>query len=268
MSDRIDPQAPDSQVPQSASLTDEQVAEYLRAHVDFFDLHPDVLARMALRHPQAGRAISLIERQIDVLREKHRVLERRIAELVRTAQDNNTIFDRLQAMVRAVLLARDDTALPAIVEAAVRDGFAVPQVALRLWRHDAAPSEPADPQWVVLAAMQPVEPAVIEQTATLTVPYCGAPDGWHAARLLSEGGADTRSIALVPLRVGAHPRPFGLLALGSADAGRFSAELGVAFLLRIGEVASAALARLVAPEPRPETGPEPRPAPEPTPEPP
>ena len=236
------------QAPPPPQLTSEQVADYLRTHVDFFDLNPDVLARMALRHPQAGKTISLIERQIDVLREKHRVLERRIAELVRTAQDNNTIFDRLQAMVREVLLARDDAALPAIVEAAVRDGFAVPQVALRLWREGAGP--PPEPRFAAIAAMQPVEAAVIEQTASLAVPYCGAPDGWHAAGLLSEGGTDTRSIALVPLRVGASPRPFGLLALGSADAGRFSAELGVAFLLRIGEVASAALARFAASEPQ------------------
>lgn len=236
----------DLQAPQAAQLTAEQVADYLREHVDFFDLHPDVLARMALRHLQAGKTISLIERQIDVLREKNRVFERRIAELVRTAQDNNTIFDRLQAMVRQVLLARDDAALPAIIEAAVRDGFAVPQVALRLWRPDAA--EPPEPRWAAIAAMQPVDAAVVEQTVSLAVPYCGASDGWHAAGLLSEGGAETRSIALVPLRAGASPRPFGLLALGSADAGRFSSELGVAFLLRIGEVASAALTRFAAPD--------------------
>ena len=134
--DRDPPEAADAAPP--VVLADQQVADYLRAHVDFFDLHPDVLARMALRHGQGGKAVSLIERQVDVLRAKHRVLERRIAELVRTARDNDTIFDALQALVRATLLARDDTALPAVIEAAMREHFSVPQVALEYGRSASA----------------------------------------------------------------------------------------------------------------------------------
>lgn len=232
--------------PVAPQLTDEQVAQYLLAHPDFLDRRPDVLARLALRHPHGGKAVSLIERQVEVLREKHRVLERRIATLVRTARDNDTIFDALQSLVRAVLLARDATALPAVVEAALREHFSVPQVALRLWAID---ERPLPARWADSPAAQPVEPVVIEQTAALVAPFCGAPEGWRAAALLSEDGADTRSIALVPLRAGAQPRPFGLLALGSADVGRFTSELGIAFLARIGEVVGAALSRSMADQP-------------------
>ena len=217
----------------SAALDDEAIAAWLDGQPDFFERRPDVLARLALRHAHGGRAVSLIERQVEVLREKNRVLDRRIAELVRTARDNDTILDRLQALVRAMLLAPDAAALPALVEAGLREHFVVPQVALRLWRID--DGRPA-------GGCAEVEPALIEQTAAQAAPYCGAPGTWLAASLLSERGADTRSIALVPLRLGAHPRPFGLLALGSADTGRFASDLGVAFLARIGEVVSAALA--------------------------
>lgn len=246
MSERSPGGAAASETSACPQPTDEQVAQYLLDHPDFLDRRPDVLAHLALRHPQTGRAVSLIERQVDVLREKHRVLERRIAALVRTARDNDTIFDALQALVRATLLARDDTALPAVIEAALREHFSVPQVALRLWAVD---DRPLPARWADSPAARPVEPVVIEQAAGLIAPFCGAPDGWRAAALLSEDGLDTRSIALVPLRAGARPRPFGLLALGSADVGRFSSELGIAFLARIGEVASAALSRFAPDEP-------------------
>ena len=76
-------------------------------------------------------------------------------------------------------------------------------------------------------------------------PYCGPNDDFHAATWLPEGGSDTRSIALLPLRKGIDPNAFGLLVLGSADASRFEADMGTAFLERIAEMASAVLSRLV-----------------------
>lgn len=238
------------------ALIEEQVVDYLQAHPEFFELHSDLLSRISLRHRHGGKAVSLIERQIEVLRDRNRGLEMRLVEAVRNAQENDAIFDRLQSLVRALLLAPDAAALPGIVEARLRDGFGVPQVALRLWRVQAPHAG--------LPAAAAVAPTVIEQTAALAAPYCGAPGEFAAVALLAEEGVETRSVALVPLRVGADPEPFGLLVLGSADPDRFSPGLGTAFLSRIGEVLSAALSRLAS-DPNPGPGPDPSPAPDPAP---
>ena len=232
----------------AVALTEAQVVDYLEAHPEFFESHSELLSRISLRHRHGGKAVSLIERQIDVLRDRNRGLEMRLVEAVRNAQENDAIFDRLQSLVRALLLAPDAAAMPGIVEARLREGFGVPQVALRLWRTHARHAE--------LAAATAVEPAVIEQTAALSTPYCGAPGEFRAVVLLAGEGVQTRSVALVPLRVGAGPEPFGLLVLGSADPDRFSPGLGTAFLSRIGEVLSAALSRLAV-DPAPAADPAP-----------
>ena len=78
----------------------------------------------------------------------------------------------------------------------------------------------------------------------MKTPYCGPNSEFLAAAWLVDGGTSARSIALIPLRIGASPNAFGMLVLGSADASRFTPEMGTAFLERIGEITSAALGRL------------------------
>jgi uncharacterized protein YigA (DUF484 family) len=85
----------------------------------------------------------------------------------------------------------------------------------------------------------------VEQIDGLRLPVCGAANISSAVRLLAESGRDAQSIAVLPLRVGAAPDAFGVLVLGSSDARRFAPDLGVAFLERICEIASAALSPIV-----------------------
>src|SRR5690606_33031810 len=110
------------------------------------------------------------------------------------------------------------------------------QVAMRLWSL-------RDPH-VDLDCAQPVPVDVITLANSMKQPFCGANSDFQAATWLPAGGADTRSIALLPLRKGVDPQAFGLIVLGSADPDRFRAGMGTAFLERIGETASAALSRL------------------------
>jgi uncharacterized protein YigA (DUF484 family) len=80
--------------------------------------------------------------------------------------------------------------------------------------------------------------------SSLTQPYCGASSGVEAARWLDDAGT-VASLALVPLRRSTANGAFGLLALGSPDPTRYAADMATDFLARIGEVASAALVRLL-----------------------
>ena len=213
------------------------VVEFLDAHPDFFERHPDALAQVNLPSAHGGRAISLHERQLEVLRERNRQLGQKLAELVRIGQENDAITDKLQTWTRQLLLAPEPERLPAIVTDGLAGVFSVPQVALRLWS--------VRPAWREQPFAVPVAVDAITLANGMKQPYCGPNNDVLAAAWLPGEGADTRSIALVSLRKGLDPNAFGLLAMGSADADRFRAGMGTAFLERIGETASAALSRLI-----------------------
>lgn len=218
-------------------LNDDDVARYLRDHPGFFEAHPDLLSSITVPHRHGGRAISLHERQLDVLREKSKALERRLAELIRHGEENDAIAERLQRWTRGMLLADGPEVLPERVVDGMASGFGVPQVALRLWRL----REP----YRSLPCAGPVDADVIALADGMKQPYCGPNVDLQPAMWLPEGGRTTRSVALMALRKGFGPEAFGLLVLGSADPGRFEAGMGTAFLERIAELASAALSRLV-----------------------
>lgn len=212
------------------------VARYLRDHPEFFDQHADLLGTITLPHPHGGRAISLQERQVEVLRERHRTLELKLAELIRIGEENDAIGSKLQKWTRQLLLAGDAGQLPDIVVDGLGTIFSVPQVAMRLWG--------LRDEWANLECAQPVPVDVITLANSMPQPFCGPNSDFQAATWLPEGGRDTRSIALLPLRKGIDPKAFGLLVLGSADADRFRSGMGTAYLERIAEMASAALSRL------------------------
>jgi uncharacterized protein YigA (DUF484 family) len=229
------------------ALSSDDVARYLRDHPHFFEQHLDLLGSITVAHPHGGRAISLQERQLEVLRERHRVLELKLAQLIRTGEENDAISANLQKWTRRLLLAERPALMPGLIVEGLREIFSVPQVALRVW---GLPEPRAGQEWA-----QPVPADTIAFASSMSQPYCGPNSDFQAATWLPEGGRDTRSIALLPLRKGADPKAFGLLVLGSADPDRFRSGLGTAYLERISEMASAALSRLVS---APKTGAEAR----------
>lgn len=232
----------------------QDVADYLETHPEFFDEHATLFAALTVPHPHGGRAIPLAERQMLTLREKNKLLELKVAELMRFGQENDAIAEKLQRWTRMLLLQRSARLLPETLTGSLAEIFAVPDVALAVW--DAA-DDHAD-----VAGAAAATPELIAYATTLAGPYCGAPYGdaaavlalFRARRALVEAMAagpeadlhgGIRSIAAIPLRRGAAPAVFGLLALGSADARRFHDGMGTDFLSRIGEISSAALTRLL-----------------------
>jgi uncharacterized protein YigA (DUF484 family) len=169
-----------------------------------------------------------------MLRERIKGLEARIAEMVRHGQENDAIADKLVRWTRALLAVTDPKALPATLVAELKRIFDVPHAGLRLWS--------GAPEIAGQECAQPVGKDTISLADSMRMPFCGSNVGFEAARWLDSGAV--QSIAMLPLRVGADPHTFGLLVLGSADKDRFHPEMGTAFLERIAELASAALARL------------------------
>ncbi len=216
-------------------ITEEDIANYLVNTPGFFERHAEVLAAVQLTSPHGQRAVSLQERQAEMLREKIRALELKAAEMIRHGQENTAIADKLQRWTRALLLARDPREIPAVAAQEVARQFLVPQVAIKVW--GVAPEFADEP------CAQGVSEDVKAFASSLSLPYCGANPGLEAARWLDDPQA-AASLALVPLRAGAAPQAFGLLVLASSDPQRFAADMGTDFLERIGELTSAALSRL------------------------
>lgn len=220
-------------------VTEDDIADFLVSTPGFFERHAEILASVTITSPHGQRAVSLHERQAEMLREKIKGLEHRVMDMVRHGTENAAIAQKILTWAGQLAAVRDAAALPQAVEQGLRTLFDVPQVALRLW--DTAPAHAHAP-WA-----QGGSEDVRSFASSLTMPFCGPNLGFEAAAWLAQPG-EAQSLALLPLRVGAidsaDQPAFGLLVLGSHDPHRFEATMGTDFLTRMAELASAALSRL------------------------
>jgi uncharacterized protein YigA (DUF484 family) len=233
--------ATSGETPPPQGITEQDIAEYLVHTPGFFERHAELLGAIQLTSPHGHRAVSLQERQMEMLRERIKGLEMKIIEMIRHGQENMAMSERLHQWTRTILTTENLAELPGRVVAELKHQFLIPQGALRLWDLDDAYAQEDFAQGVsedvrILAASQ-------------GGPYCGPGAGFEASSWLkaSAEGMPTASIAMVPLRqatAGASVATFGLLVLGSPDPMRYGAEMGTEFLTRVGEIASAGLSRL------------------------
>ena len=224
-------------------ITEADIANYLANTPGFFERHAELLSSIQLSSPHGTRAVSLQERQMDLLREKHKGLEQKIMEMIRHGQENVAIADRLHRYTRALMLTVDAADLPEVVVRELKQQFLIPQAGIRVW---GAAAEPASTSAEREFARE-VSADAKSFASSLTLPYCGANVGFEAAGWLEDANV-VASLALIPLRHGASTDAFGLLVLGSPDATRFAADMGTEFLMRVGEIASAGLSRLIRAE--------------------
>ena len=219
----------------SPPITEDDIANYLANTPDFFVRHAGLLGTVQLTSPHGSRAVSLQERQAELLRDKIKGLEQKAVEMIRHGSENSAIADKLQRWTSELLLTRDPRELPWVVVREITAQFQVPQVAVKVWG--------VSPEFAAEPYAQGASEDVMAFAASLTLPYCGGNPGLEAAQWLDDPKA-VASLALIPLRSVAVPQAFGLLVLASNDAQRFAADMGTSFLERIGELTSAALSRL------------------------
>jgi uncharacterized protein YigA (DUF484 family) len=212
----------------------DEIAAYLKQHPEFFEEHANMLSEINIPHPHGGRAISISERQILDLRERLRLREDKLREVIQFGEENDAISEKVHRISLALLAAQDIRGVLNTVYLSLREDFAVPHVALRAWRGNGQGGSPE---------FGPVSEASREFTASLTHPYCSAHAMVDTAGLFGDAGAHLRSFAYLPLRDG---ETFGLVALASEDAQRFYPEMGTLYLKRLGELIAAAIARHLA----------------------
>lgn len=216
-------------------ITEEDIAQFLIHTPDFFERHADLLGAVQLTSPHGGRAVSLQERQAEMLREKIKVLEQRLMEMMRHGTENMLIGDKLQRWARQLFLVARPADLPAVLVSEMQAQFSVPQAALRLWD--------VSGDFAGESFAQGASDDARSLASSLAAPYCGVNSGFDAVQWLDDPEA-AASLALIPLRANAQAPAFGLLVLASPDSQRFQAGMATDFLERIGELASAALSRM------------------------
>ena len=217
-----------------SALFPDDVADYLQNNPGFFEQYADLMAQIFVPHPHGGRAVSLVERQMLTLREKNRQLEHKLAELITYGEENDAISEKVHRLSVGLIAAEPFQAVIPLLNFHLRDDFAVPHVALRLWHK---PDGVED-----LPEFAAVSEELQVFAETLTRPYCGSTAGFGTQSWFGEHAPHIRSQALIALRNGGGT--IGLVALGSEEAQRFYADMGTLYLERLGEMVSAALARV------------------------
>jgi uncharacterized protein YigA (DUF484 family) len=220
-----------------AVLTAEQVAEFLSRNPGFFEQHVDVLMNLQIPHPHGGRAVSIGERQLVAVREKAKILEDKLHELIQFGEENDALSEKVHRLACRLIEAPSLDATLDTLYLDLLDHFAVPHVAVRLW--NVAEENPDTKEFAAVATEMR---QFVEQ---MTAPYCGHHAVYESQVWFGEAAPHLKSFALVPLT---HDSVvFGVIALASEDAKRFYPEMGTLYLARIGGLMSHALWRFVTP---------------------
>ncbi|MDB5965908.1 MAG: hypothetical protein JWQ72_2408 [Polaromonas sp.] len=222
--------------PIAHSITEDDIANFLANTPDFFERHAELLASVQLSSGHGSRAVSLQERQAGLLRDKIKTLESRMVDMIRHGQENVAIAEKLQRCTRNLLLTAHARDLPATIVGELKTQFSIPQAAIKVWQVNGIFSDEGFCAGVSADAQA--------FASSLSAPYCGVNSGFEAAGWLPEP-ALALSLALVPLRAGPGLDAFGMLVLASPDPERFQADMGTEFLAQIGDLAGAALTRLL-----------------------
>lgn len=208
-----------------------EIASYLKSHPEFFEHFSELLLQIHIPSPHEGRAISITERQMGVMRDKIKQLEAKLAEMITFGEENDLISTKVHRLGVGLLGATDLAGVMRVLYSHIGGDFAVPHVAVRLWGFAAGDA----------VELSDVGEAFRQKAGAMLQPYCGPAAGQDAVTWLGEAASHIRSVAQIPLRY--EGACFGMLLLASEEPHRFYSEMGTLYLDRIGEMAAAALLR-------------------------
>lgn len=225
--------------PAPATPDETQLAQYLEQHPEFFERHAATLARLRLPHVRGGATVSLIERQVEVLREKHEQLEARLAEFVRVARANDQLAERIHRFTRRLLRATSLGETLDQIESGLREDFDASLTRLVLTIPGPLPDTGKE-RFLLALSREDAALKGFESLFASGKPRCGQIRD-SQKELLFGGETDAvASVALLPL--GDHGS-IGLLAIASADAQRFHPGMSTEFLARMTELIADAIQR-------------------------
>lgn len=232
----------------SDGLDAKQVAEYLQNNPEFFTTQQHVLADMKIPH-DTGPAISLIEYQLRILREKNTNYRDRLQSLIGIARENDTLIQRLHALTLSLLDTDDLNEVMVMLNTSLRHDFEADAVAVHLFC-DHMPVELDDIQSEFMSltfhGTDVGTRQALEQSFSLSEPTAGTLDEDKRRYLFADKADNIASLVVLPLSFSlsyAPERPaLGLVAVGSHTQSRFHESMGTVFLKYMGEMISRKLA--------------------------
>lgn len=217
-------------------IAEESIADYLRSHPDFFERNLSLLSGLRLPHHTTGGAISLVERQVDVLRQRNTAMEARLKELVHVARNNDRLAGRIHSLALLLMRSQSREDVIDILDEQLRDGFSVDQASLVLF--DSVPGlAKGHSQFVRVVNRE--DPAVgpFKSFLQSSAPRCTRVRDTQRDFLFGRD-AEINSMALVPL---GPKSAYGFLAIGNRDPDHFHPAKSIDLLARLGELAACAL---------------------------
>lgn len=224
---------------ESNAITEGMVAEYLKNNLDFFNKRPDVLAEVNIPH-QHGSAVSLVERQVAVLREQNELSRKRLHELIEIARQNEELARRMHQLALTLMDADDPKDIFNTLYENLKKNFRADRVVVRLFANPAfVDSFPTDE----FAGTETAEQSLFKSIIEKRLPLSGRMKRQQQVFLFGDDGDQIASSVMIPL----HGQGWGgIMSIGSFDAERFQPGMGVELLANLGEVLSFILKPWVA----------------------
>jgi len=215
--------------------TDLQLISLLRENPDILNRHPELLPALEVAH-QSGGAVSLIERQVEVLRKQGQAQEDRLRELMDVARDNERLAQTCHRLAVDLLATHDVDDVISIVLDTFKTELSADFAVVKLFSEDAELIEQSDGLFVdansdTLNAFK----TMLQHKNTV----CGKSTEEQKTYLFEDKAEKVKSVAIIPLVAGAN---LGLIGLGADNAQRFNSNMGTDFLSQVGELISASLA--------------------------
>jgi hypothetical protein len=207
-------------------LSDDEIAVWLATHPTFFEHHPELLAKLHIRHEHPGRTVSLIERQVMQLRRHNDELSERLTELMQTASDNDALFAQLSRVLLRLVSSASIAQMGTRLFNELREPFRCQQIAMLLLQ-DSAPTP-----WRASSAS-----AFDKRLPGLLANRRALAGKWRRDELrflFGETGLQLSSAAIIPLC--ASEQVIGVLSLGSTEASHFRSSMDTLFISHLGDV--------------------------------
>ena len=219
-----------------SGLSPKSVAAYLRDNPDFFERHADLLLELRLPHDGGAGAVSLVERQIELLRRRNEEMRRTLEEYVANGRASDELAGQLNRLVTRLLAGGDPGERLRGLPGDLREIFSLEFVRLLLF--DAPPDDYADVPGLVATPRQDLMAEGLSAVLKANTPRCGRFSSEQREFLFGTDAGEVASVALAPL---GHRGKLGLLALGSRDPDHYHRAKSTEFLGRVSAIVAAAV---------------------------
>ena len=209
----------------------ESVSDFLLSHPDFFVEYPEVLRKIQVPHI-SGEAVSLVEKQVSLLREQNVQAQKRLRELIDIARQNEELARRMHALALTLMDAAEPKDIFNTLYENLRQNFRVDHVSVRLFAEPAFIDTYAGAEF---AGTEIPEYALFKSILEKRLPLSGRLKRQQQVFLFGDAGDDIASAVIVPL----HSNGWGgVLSIASTDSNRFTESMGVELLANLGEILS------------------------------